>query len=36
MATFTKIAESDVPSIAVNPSHVIAPINDNMYGGFTE
>ncbi|KAF1809099.1 family 51 glycoside hydrolase [Eremomyces bilateralis CBS 781.70] len=36
MAAFTRIAEGDVPSISVDPSHVISRINDNTYGGFTE
>lgn len=36
MATFTRIQESETPSISINPSHKIAKINDNLYGGFTE
>jgi alpha-N-arabinofuranosidase len=36
MATFTKIEESETPSITIHPSHKIAKINDNIYGGFTE
>jgi len=36
MASFTKIEESETPSITIHPSHKIAKINDNIYGGFTE
>jgi hypothetical protein len=36
MATFTKIAEDQIPTIAINPEHKISRINDNIYGGFTE
>lgn len=36
MATFTNILESEEPSITINPSHKLAKINDNIYGGFTE
>ncbi|USP75437.1 putative alpha-L-arabinofuranosidase C [Curvularia clavata] len=36
MASFTRIEESETPSISINPSHKIAKINDNLYGGFTE
>jgi hypothetical protein len=36
MASFTKIEESESPSITIHPSHKIAKINDNIYGGFTE
>ncbi|KAL7780569.1 hypothetical protein CFE70_010593 [Pyrenophora teres f. teres 0-1] len=36
MATFTKIEESEAPSITIHPAHPIAKINDNVYGGFTE
>jgi hypothetical protein len=36
MASFTRIEESEGPSITVHPSHRIAKINDNIYGGFTE
>jgi alpha-N-arabinofuranosidase len=36
MASFSKIVEGDTPSITIHPSHKIAKINDNIYGGFTE
>ncbi|EOA87710.1 hypothetical protein ACJQWK_02308 [Exserohilum turcicum] len=36
MATFTKIHESETPSISVHPSNTVAKVNDNLYGGFTE
>jgi len=36
MATFTKIEESETPSITIHPAHKIAKINGNVYGGFTE
>ncbi|PVH93447.1 glycoside hydrolase family 51 protein [Periconia macrospinosa] len=36
MATFTRIADDQTPSIIVHPEHEIAKINDNIYGGFTE
>ncbi|KAK1753819.1 family 51 glycoside hydrolase [Echria macrotheca] len=36
MTTYTKIPAGERPTISVNPAHVIAPINDNTYGGFTE
>lgn len=36
MASFTRIEESETPSISINRSHKIAKINDNLYGGFTE
>jgi alpha-N-arabinofuranosidase len=36
MASFTRIEESESPSIIIHPSHKIAKINDNIYGGFTE
>jgi hypothetical protein len=36
MATFTRIEEKETPSITIHPSHKIAKINDNIYGGFTE
>ncbi|KAH9880475.1 hypothetical protein IAQ61_000766 [Plenodomus lingam] len=36
MATFTRIDESESPSISIHPAHKIAKINDNIYGGFTE
>ncbi|TLD36933.1 glycoside hydrolase family protein [Venturia nashicola] len=36
MATYTKISESETPSISVNPRHKLSKINDNIYGGFTE
>ncbi|KAF2730978.1 glycoside hydrolase family 51 protein [Polyplosphaeria fusca] len=36
MATFSRIAEDETPSIIVHASHKIADINDNIYGGFTE
>jgi alpha-N-arabinofuranosidase len=36
MASFTRIEEGESPSITIDPSHKIAKINDNIYGGFTE
>ena len=36
MASFSRIEESESPSITIHPSHKIAKINDNIYGGFTE
>jgi alpha-L-arabinofuranosidase len=36
MATFTKIADSETPSIRVSPRDKVAKINDNIYGGFVE
>jgi alpha-N-arabinofuranosidase len=36
MATFTKVPESDTPSISLNHSYKLSSINDNIYGGFTE
>jgi aspartokinase-like uncharacterized kinase len=36
MATFTKIPDSEIPVVSVNPLNKIAKINDNVYGGFTE
>lgn len=36
MASFTRIAEGEAPSIIVHPDHKVAKINDNIYGGFTE
>jgi len=36
MATFTKIGDPDTASITIHPSHKIAKVNDNIYGGFTE
>lgn len=36
MASFTRIEESESASITINPSHKIAKVNDNIYGGFTE
>ena len=36
MSTFTKIPDDQTPVISVNPSHKIARIEDNTYGGFTE
>jgi hypothetical protein len=35
-ATFTRIEEGEQPSIVVHPSHKVAKVNDNIYGGFTE
>ncbi|KAF4992665.1 hypothetical protein FGRMN_7013 [Fusarium graminum] len=36
MATFTRIADDERPSITVDPTAVISKIEDNIYGGFTE
>ncbi|AEO58452.1 glycoside hydrolase family 51 protein [Thermothelomyces thermophilus ATCC 42464] len=36
MATFTRIEDGESPSITIHPSHKIAKISDNIYGGFTE
>ncbi|KAK4145108.1 glycoside hydrolase [Dichotomopilus funicola] len=36
MATFTRIAEDETPTITIDPSHTVADIEDNIYGGFTE
>ena len=36
MATFTKISDSDSPSISIDPRQTISKINDNVYSGFTE
>jgi len=36
MATFTRIADDERPSISVDPSAIISKIEDNIYGGFTE
>jgi alpha-N-arabinofuranosidase len=36
MATFTRIEGGESPSITIHPSHTIAKVNDNIYGGFTE
>ncbi|KAF1997807.1 glycoside hydrolase family 51 protein [Amniculicola lignicola CBS 123094] len=36
MASFTRIEESETPSIIVHPTHKLAKIDDNIYGGFTE
>jgi hypothetical protein len=36
MASFTRIEENESSSITIHPSHKIAKINDNIYGGFTE
>ncbi|KAF2839686.1 glycoside hydrolase family 51 protein [Patellaria atrata CBS 101060] len=36
MAAFTKILDTEEPSISINASHKISKINDNIYGGFTE
>jgi len=35
-ATFTRIEEGETPSITILPSHKVAKIDDNIYGGFTE
>jgi alpha-N-arabinofuranosidase len=35
-ATFTRIEDGESPSITVHPSHTVAEINKNIYGGFTE
>lgn len=36
MTTFTRIPDSETPSISVNGKHKVSKINDNVYGGFTE
>jgi alpha-N-arabinofuranosidase len=36
MATFTKISDSERPTISINPTHKLSAINPNIYGGFTE
>ncbi|KAK4120504.1 glycoside hydrolase family 51 protein [Parathielavia appendiculata] len=36
MATFTRIPEGESPSITIHPSHKVAEIDKNIYGGFTE
>ncbi|GAM84523.1 hypothetical protein ANO11243_025190 [Dothideomycetidae sp. 11243] len=36
MATFTKVAEGETPSITVDVRDRISKIEDNVYGGFTE
>ncbi|KAM0200086.1 hypothetical protein ACHAPA_011795 [Fusarium lateritium] len=36
MATFTRIADDERPTISVDPSAVLSKIEDNIYGGFTE
>ncbi|KAF2762081.1 glycoside hydrolase [Pseudovirgaria hyperparasitica] len=36
MATFTKIADNETPSITLDPTHTISKIDDNIYGGFCE
>ncbi|KAM0344124.1 hypothetical protein ACHAPU_007845 [Fusarium lateritium] len=36
MATFTRIADDERPTISVDPTAVISKIEDNIYGGFTE
>jgi alpha-N-arabinofuranosidase len=36
MATFTRIADDERPTISVDPSAVLSTIDDNIYGGFTE
>jgi hypothetical protein len=36
MATFTRIDEGETASITIHPSHKIAKIDNNIYGGFTE
>lgn len=36
MASFTRIADDETPSIVIHPTHKISKINDNIYGGFTE
>jgi hypothetical protein len=36
MASFTRIEENESSYITIHPSHKIAKINDNIYGGFTE
>ena len=36
MASFARTSDDETPSIIIHPSHKIAKINDNIYGGFTE
>jgi alpha-N-arabinofuranosidase len=36
MTTFTRLNDDEVPTISVDPTAVIAKIEDNIYGGFTE
>ena len=36
MTTFTRIADDERPSITIDTSAVLADIDDNIYGGFTE
>ncbi|KAI9834881.1 MAG: hypothetical protein M1819_002789 [Sarea resinae] len=36
MTTFTRISDSETPSIDVNPLRRLSKINPNIYGGFTE
>jgi alpha-N-arabinofuranosidase len=36
MATFTRLADDERPTISVDPSAVLSKIEDNIYGGFTE
>ncbi|KAJ4288914.1 hypothetical protein N0V90_011255 [Kalmusia sp. IMI 367209] len=36
MASFARTSDNETPSIIVHPTHKIAKINDNIYGGFTE
>jgi alpha-L-arabinofuranosidase len=36
MATYTKILNSEIPSIYINACHKLSRINGNIYSGFTE
>jgi len=36
MATFARIADDETPSISVDARAIVADIDDNIYGGFTE
>ncbi|KAL3965316.1 hypothetical protein ACCO45_002320 [Purpureocillium lilacinum] len=36
MATFARIADDETPSISVDARAIVADVDDNIYGGFTE
>lgn len=36
MTTFTKLSESETPTISLHPSRRISKINPNIYAGFAE
>ncbi|OAQ89814.1 alpha-L-arabinofuranosidase [Purpureocillium lilacinum] len=36
MATFARIADDEMPSISVDARAIVADVDDNIYGGFTE